>query len=59
MVGGATIGLIGSIISGSAHKITTIIAGNVLCGIANAGCVCFSKECICIEVAYTNLSKNY
>lgn len=26
-------------ISGSAHKITNIIGGNILTGIANAGCV--------------------
>ncbi|CAK7205296.1 hypothetical protein SEUCBS139899_008065 [Sporothrix eucalyptigena] len=32
-------GIVGSVIAGSAHKTTTIIAGNVLTGLANAGCI--------------------
>jgi hypothetical protein len=30
---------VGSCVSGSAHKITDVIAGNILTGVANAGCV--------------------
>jgi hypothetical protein len=39
VVGGALIGVAGSVVSGSAHEITHIIGGNILTGIANAGCV--------------------
>lgn len=39
LVGGALLGVVGSCISGSAHKITDVIGGNILTGIANAGCV--------------------
>ncbi|KAF4628323.1 hypothetical protein G7Y89_g9833 [Cudoniella acicularis] len=45
LVGGALIGIIGSVVSGSAHKITTVIGGNILTGIANAGCI-VSISCI-------------
>ncbi|KAJ5543828.1 MFS general substrate transporter [Penicillium frequentans] len=45
LVGGASLGVIGSMISGSAHKITDIICGNILTGIANAGCI-VSISCI-------------
>ncbi|KAH7420217.1 major facilitator superfamily permease [Cadophora sp. MPI-SDFR-AT-0126] len=45
LVGGALLGVVGSVISGSAHKITTIIGGNILTGIANAGCI-VSISCI-------------
>lgn len=33
------IGIVGSVVSGSAQSITTIIIGNILTGLANAGCV--------------------
>jgi hypothetical protein len=39
LVCGALLGVVGSVVSGSAHKITDIIGGNILTGIANAGCV--------------------
>ena len=39
LVGGALLGVVGSVISGSAHKITDVIGGNILTGVANAGCV--------------------
>ncbi|KAJ5371380.1 MFS general substrate transporter [Penicillium cataractarum] len=45
LVGGASLGVIGSMVSGSAHKITDIIGGNILTGIANAGCI-VSISCI-------------
>ncbi|KAG9495621.1 hypothetical protein J7337_012175 [Fusarium musae] len=35
----SVIGIIGSVISGSAKSITTIIIGNILTGLANAGCI--------------------
>ncbi|KAH8674117.1 major facilitator superfamily domain-containing protein [Xylariales sp. PMI_506] len=35
----SVIGVVGSVISGSAKHTTTIIAGNVLTGLANAGCI--------------------
>ncbi|KAG8156286.1 hypothetical protein KVR01_013821 [Diaporthe batatas] len=35
----AIFGVVGSCISGSAQKTTTIIGGNVLTGLANAGCI--------------------
>jgi hypothetical protein len=41
-------------ISGSAHKITDIIGGNILTGIANAGCV---RETNLIEI--TPLDTNH
>ncbi|KAF5602905.1 drug facilitator PEP5 [Fusarium subglutinans] len=33
------IGIVGSVVSGSAKSITTIIIGNILTGLANAGCI--------------------
>ncbi|KAE9379771.1 MFS general substrate transporter [Stipitochalara longipes BDJ] len=45
LVGGALLGVVGSCVSGSAHKITDIIGGNILTGIANAGCIT-SISCI-------------
>lgn len=33
-------GVVGSCISGSAQKTTVVIGGNILTGLANAGCVC-------------------
>jgi MFS family permease len=39
IVVGSLLGLMGSVISGSAHKTTTIIVGNVFTGLANAGCI--------------------
>ncbi|KAF5560687.1 drug facilitator PEP5 [Fusarium napiforme] len=33
------IGIIGSVVSGAAKSITTIIIGNILTGLANAGCI--------------------
>jgi len=39
LVGGALIGVVGSMISGSAHTIQQIIGGNILSGAANAGCI--------------------
>jgi MFS family permease len=33
------IGVVGSAVSASAHATTTIVAGNVLTGVANAGCI--------------------
>ena len=39
LVGGALLGVVGSVVSGSAHKITDVIAGNILTGAANAGCI--------------------
>lgn len=39
LVIGCLIGVIGSCISGSAQTLSTIVGGNVLTGIANAGCV--------------------
>lgn len=35
----AMFGVVGSCVSGSAQKTTTIIGGNILTGLANAGCV--------------------
>jgi len=35
----AIFGVVGSVLSGSASRTTTIIAGNTLTGLANAGCV--------------------
>lgn len=40
IVGGCALGIIGSCISGSATTIQRIIGGNIMTGIANAGCVC-------------------
>ncbi|KAJ5453604.1 MFS general substrate transporter [Penicillium daleae] len=45
LVGGASLGIVGSMVSGSAHKVTDIIGGNILTGIANAGCI-VSISCI-------------
>jgi MFS family permease len=39
VVGGALIGVAGSVISGSAKSIHHVIGGNILTGFANAGCV--------------------
>ncbi|EMC96069.1 hypothetical protein BAUCODRAFT_25017 [Baudoinia panamericana UAMH 10762] len=39
IVGGAAVGVAGSFISASGKDVFTIIAGNVLTGIANAGCI--------------------
>ena len=39
IVGGCLIGIVGSCISGSATTIQRIIGGNIMTGIANAGCV--------------------
>lgn len=39
IVGGALLGVVGAVVSGSAHKMTTVIAGNILSGAGNAGCV--------------------
>lgn len=33
-------GVVGSCVSGSAQKTTVVIGGNILTGLANAGCVC-------------------
>ncbi|KAF4424476.1 drug facilitator PEP5 [Fusarium acutatum] len=33
------IGIVGSVVSGSAKSVTTIIIGNILTGLANAGCI--------------------
>lgn len=35
----AMLGVVGSCISGSAQKTTVVIGGNILTGLANAGCV--------------------
>jgi hypothetical protein len=35
----AILGVVGSVLSGSARRTTTIIAGNTLTGLANAGCL--------------------
>ena len=43
VVGGAALGIVGTCISGSAHSIDRIIAGQILTGIATAGCVCVSS----------------
>jgi MFS family permease len=52
LVGGALLGVVGSVISGSAHKITDVIGGNILTGVANAGCVChISNSTISRELA--------
>lgn len=45
LVCGALLGVVGSVISGSANQITHIIGGNILTGIANAGCI-VSISCI-------------
>ncbi|CZR68468.1 related to potential drug facilitator PEP5 [Phialocephala subalpina] len=45
LVCGALLGVVGSVISGSAKEITHIIGGNILTGIANAGCI-VSISCI-------------
>ncbi|KUJ21469.1 MFS general substrate transporter [Mollisia scopiformis] len=45
LVCGALLGVVGSVISGSADQITHIIGGNILTGIANAGCI-VSISCI-------------
>ncbi|KAF7534168.1 hypothetical protein G7054_g6486 [Neopestalotiopsis clavispora] len=45
LVIGCLIGVIGSCISGSAQTLSTIVGGNVLTGIANAGCI-VSISCI-------------
>ena len=39
IVGGCALGIVGSCISGSATTIQRIIGGNIMTGIANAGCV--------------------
>ncbi|KAI5194254.1 hypothetical protein E4T38_09625 [Aureobasidium subglaciale] len=39
IVGGCAIGVVGSFISSSATQVYTIIGGNILTGIANAGCI--------------------
>ncbi|KAM0815749.1 putative Major facilitator superfamily (MFS) profile domain-containing protein [Seiridium cardinale] len=45
MVGGCLLGVIGSCVSGSSHTLRDIVGGNVLTGIANAGCI-VSISCI-------------
>ncbi|KAG8412656.1 hypothetical protein J3459_013901 [Metarhizium acridum] len=45
LVGGALLGVVGSTISGSANRIAAIVGGNILTGIANAGCI-VSISCI-------------
>jgi hypothetical protein len=40
IIGGCVLGIVGSCISGSATTIQRIIGGNIMTGIANAGCVC-------------------
>ncbi|KAF8851996.1 MFS general substrate transporter [Acephala macrosclerotiorum] len=45
LVGGALLGVVSSVISGSANRITHIFGGNILTGIANAGCI-VSISCI-------------
>ncbi|KIW19448.1 hypothetical protein PV08_00020 [Exophiala spinifera] len=39
IVGGCAVGVVGSFISSSAQNVHTIIGGNILTGIANAGCI--------------------
>ncbi|KAK5034817.1 hypothetical protein LTR13_005999 [Exophiala sideris] len=39
MVGGAAIGVVGACIAGTAHTAQRIVAGQVLSGVANAGCI--------------------
>lgn len=39
MVGGAAVGVVGACIAGTANTAERIIAGQVLSGLANAGCV--------------------
>lgn len=41
MVGGCLIGVIGSCVSASSHRLSDIVGGNILTGIANAGCVSY------------------
>lgn len=45
LVGGCFIGVVGSIVSGSAHKIQDVIGGNIMTGFANAGRI-LSISCI-------------
>ncbi|KAI1613941.1 major facilitator superfamily permease [Exophiala viscosa] len=39
MVGGAAVGVVGACIAGTAHTAQRIVAGQVLSGVANAGCI--------------------
>ena len=50
LVGGALLGVVGSMISGSAHKITDVIGGNILTGVANAGCVSDPSQPLILNV---------
>lgn len=43
MVGGAAIEVVGACIAGTARTAQTIVAGQVLSGVANAGCVCVRR----------------